>query len=77
MAGAVGAYKEYLSHSANKAKNEGLYSQAKIIALQLQKNPRDDSAKKDLTKLANTLRAPGSLAAPGARKVVASILFKE
>lgn len=75
--GAVAAYKEFSSHAANKGTDNGLYAQAKVIELQLERNPKDESAKKDLTKLSNLLRAKDSPAAPDARRVLGSVLFLE
>lgn len=76
ITGAVTAYKEFVGHGSNKNTDNGLYAQAKIIELQVQKNPKDDTARRDLNKLSTTLRAKNSIPAFEARRVVASTLFQ-
>lgn len=73
--GALGEYKGFAAHAANKGKDDGVFAEAKTIEIQLKQNPKNETARRDLAKLTNQLKAKGSPAAPEGRRVVSQMLF--
>ena len=75
--GAISNFNLFAGNPANKGKNEALFAQAKSIALRLTGDPKNESARKELSKLVGVLHAKNGPSAPAARQVIANVLFDE
>jgi len=75
--GAIANYAIFAAMPEMKNTNDGLYAQAKVVDLKLSDDPRNENARRELVKLAGTLKGKNSLPAPGARAIVAKIFFAE
>ena len=77
LRGAVSDYNMFAANPANKTKNEGIFAQAKSIALRLDMDPKNENTRKDLGKMIAMLRVKNGPAAPAARHTISKVLFNE
>lgn len=74
---AISTFTAFANRPESKMSDDGLYAQAKSIQLRLQVDSRSESARKDLGRLAQTLRGKNAGPSPTARAIVAEILWRE
>ena len=74
---AVASYSAFGNRPEVKNSDDGLFANAKSIQLRLQLDSKNDSARKDLGRIASLLRNKNTGPAPMARTIVAEILWRE